>query len=312
MNSSIARHFSAFKNELSGHYGFKPSFVFFDLTLGDGGHTEEALLAGCRVVSLEIDPEAIERAIGFISPQFTPLVIDPETFTGSVPQDFSWIIIRSNFIHLSSLVQKLSLPQIDGLIADLGPSQFQVLSPGRGFSFLLDEPLDMRLDKNLGVTAADLLAVLNEGELADLLALADEPFAKPLARVIVKQRQLSPITTTQQLSALVSRVKKARFPGRIHPATQVFMALRMVVNLERENIRLLLSQIPPLLSPNGLLGVISFHSGEDKLVKDFITEMEAKKILYAINKKPIEPSTKELSISQRTRSAKLRLAKKIT
>ena len=312
MNSSIARHISAFKNELSNHYGFKPGFVFFDLTLGDGGHTEEALLAGCRVVSLEIDSEAIERAIGFISPQFTPLVIDPETFTGSVPRDFSWIIIRSNFTHLSSLVQRLSLPQIDGLIADLGPSQFQVLSPGRGFSFLLDEPLDMRLDKNLGVTAADLLAVLNEGELADLLALADEPFAKPLARVIVKQRQLSPITTTQQLSALVSRVKKARFPGRIHPATQVFMALRMVVNLERENIRLLLSQIPPLLSPDGLLGVISFHSGEDKLVKDFITEMEAKKILYAINKKPIEPSTKELSISQRTRSAKLRLAKKIT
>ncbi len=304
------RHFSAFKNELTALYGFKPGFVFLDLTLGDGGHTEEALLAGCQVVSFDVDSAAIERAIGFLSPRFTPLVIDPETFTGQIPANFSWLIIRSNFTQVTSVVQKLGLPKFDGIMADLGPSQYQVLAPGRGFSFSVDEPLDMRLDKALGVTAADLLAVLNEGELFDLFTLADEPFAKPLARIIVQQRQKNPIKTTKQLADLVSRVKR-HASGKIHPATQVFMALRMVVNLERENIRELMSQVPDLLKKGGLIGVISFHSGEDKLVKEFFTLMETEGRLSAINNKPIEPSDRELLISQRTRSAKLRLAKKI-
>ncbi|KKS94639.1 MAG: Ribosomal RNA small subunit methyltransferase H [Candidatus Collierbacteria bacterium GW2011_GWC2_43_12] len=195
-------------------------------------------------------------------------------------------------------------------MADLGPSQYQVLSPGRGFSFSVDEPLDMRLDKNLGVTAADLLAVLNEGELSDLFDIADEPFAKPLARIIVKQRQITPIVTTKQLSEIVSKVKRFRIQGKIHPATQVFMALRMAVNLERDNIRELIPHLPELLNKGGVVGVISFHSGEDKIIKEYFEEMENKQILRAINKKPIEPSDKELQISQRTRSAKLRLAKK--
>lgn len=309
MNSSIARHFSAFKGELAELYGFKPGYLFLDLTLGDGGHTEEALSAGCRVVSFDVDPEAIQRATEFLSPRYAPLVIHPETFIGSVPDNFSWIIVQSNFIKLSEIARQLSLPKFNGIMVDLGPSQFQVLSPGRGFSFATDEPLDMRLDKNLGVTAADLLAVLNEGELADLFSLADEPFAKPLARIIAKQRQLAPITSTKQLADLVSRVKK-HTTGRIHPATQVFMALRMAVNLERDNLRQLFTQLPDLLEEKGIVGIISFHSGEDKLVKDFIADCETKNLLSAINKKPLEPSAQELQISQRTRSAKLRLAQK--
>ncbi len=309
MTTEIPRHCSAFKNELGSHYGFKPGYIFLDLTLGDGGHTEEALLSGCRVISFDVDTEAIKRAISFVSPRFTPLVIDPETFSGQVPNDFTWLIIQSNFIQAEEVLQKLKLPKVDGLMADLGPSQFQVLSPGRGFSFATDEPLDMRLDKNLGVTAADLLAVLNEGELADLFEIADEPFAKPLARIIAKQRQITPIKTTKQLADMVSRVKR-HTSGKIHPATQVFMALRMAVNLERDNIRQLLSEIPDLLKKGGIAGLISFHSGEDSLIKEFIADMEAKNILSAINKKPIEPSDRELQISQRTRSAKLRLAKK--
>ncbi len=195
-------------------------------------------------------------------------------------------------------------------MADLGPSQYQVLSEGRGFSFSTDEQLDMRLDRSLGVTAADLLIVLNEGELAELFMMADEPFAKPIARIIAKQRQISPITTTKQLADIITRVKKFRSEGHIHPATKIFMALRMAVNLERENIRLLLPQVTDLLKTGGTVGIISFHSGEDKMIKDFIVQSEDAGILSAINKKPIEPSTKELQISQRTRSAKLRLAKK--
>jgi 16S rRNA (cytosine1402-N4)-methyltransferase len=310
MTNIIERHFSAYKGELSKLYGFKKDYLFLDLTLGDGGHTQEALEAGCRVVSFDIDIEAIKRAVDFVPEQFSPMVFESENISLPAPKDFSWIIIRSNFTKVGEIVKTLSLPKFDGIMVDLGPSQFQVLSPDRGFSFAVDEPLDMRLTKDLGVTAADLLAVLNEGELAELFTLGDEPFAKPLARIIAKQRLVNPIKTTKQLADLVYRVKKGR-PGRIHPATQVFMALRMAVNLERENINLLLPQLPLLLKKDGLMGIISFHSGEDKLIKDFINNEEQKGSLSAINEKPIVPSTSELSISPRTRSAKLRIAKKI-
>lgn len=309
MTNTIERHFSAYKGELTKLYGFKKDYLFLDLTLGDGGHTQEALEAGCRVVSFDIDTEAIKRAVSFVPAEFSPLVFESENISLPAPKDFQWIIIRSNFTKVGEIAKKLDLPKFDGIMVDLGPSQFQVLSPDRGFSFATDEPLDMRLTKDLGVTAADLLAVLNEGELADLFTLGDEPFAKPLARVIAKQRQINPIKTTKQLADLVYRVKKGR-PGRIHPATQVFMALRMVVNLERENINLLLPQLPSLLKKDGIMGIISFHSGEDKLVKDFFNSEEAKGEISAINEKPIVPSSSELLISARTRSAKLRLAKK--
>ncbi len=310
MMKIIDRHFPAYKGELKDLYGFKPGFLFLDLTLGDGGHTQEALEAGCRVVSFDIDSEAIKRATGFIK-EFTPAIYDEDNLSIDIPSDFHWLIIRSNFTGIDDISKKLSLPKFDGIMADLGPSQFQVLSEGRGFSFSSDEPLDMRLNQKLGVTAADLLAVLNEGELRDLFSLSDEPFARPIARIIAKQRLISPIKTTKQLSDIISKIKGFRTEGRIHPATKVFMALRMAVNLERENIRVLLPQLPGLLNDGGILGVISFHSGEDKLVKDFIVDFETQGILSAINQKPIEPSIKELTISQRTRSAKLRLAKKI-
>lgn len=309
MTNTIERHFPAFKGELKKLYGFKPGFLFLDLTLGDGGHTEEALKAGCRVVSFDIDPEAIGRATGYLR-NYSPVIIDCEDPKAIIPQDFTWIVIKSNFIKVSEVCHSLSLAGFDGVMADLGPSQFQVLSEGRGFSFSVDEPLDMRMNRSLGVTAADLLTVLNEGELVELFSLADEAFAKPIARIIAKQRQISPIVTTKQLSDLIIRIKKFRTEGRIHPATKVFMALRMAVNLERENIRLVLPQLAELLKKGGVVGIISFHSGEDKMVKDFISDSEEKGILSAINKKPIEPSIQELSISQRTRSAKLRLAKK--
>jgi len=309
MTNKIERHFSAYKGELGKLYDFKKGYLFLDLTLGDGGHTQEALEAGCRVVSFDIDTDAIERAVSFVPAKYSPLVFESDNVTSPAPKDFQWIIVRSNFTKVGEIAKALELPQFDGIMVDLGPSQFQVLSPDRGFSFSTDEPLDMRLTKDLGVTAADLLAVLNEGELAELFTLGDEPFAKPLARIIAKQRLENPIKTTKQLADLVYRVKKGR-PGRTHPATQVFMALRMVVNLERENINLLLPQLPLLLKKDGLMGVISFHSGEDKLIKDFIKTEEEKGNISAINDKPIVPSQSELLISPRTRSAKLRIAKK--
>lgn len=305
--TSPARHFSAFKGELVNLLELKPGKIFYDLTLGDGGHTQEALEAGCTVISMDVDPEAIKRASSFIS-GYTPVILGPDT--KEIPKDHPWLVINDNFSRITEWVNQCRLPLADAIMVDLGPSQYQVLSPERGFSFLTDEPLDMRLDKDLGVTAADLINALNEGELSSLFAeLGDEPFAKPIARAIVKIRQHTRISTTKQLADLVSRVKKVR-SAKIHPATQVFMALRMAVNLEREVIRELLPQLPSLLSSGGILGIISFHSGEDRLVKDFIRDAEEKNLLSAINKKPLTPSQDELKISMRTRSAKLRLARK--
>ena len=305
--TNTPRHFSAFRGEIAKLFELTPGKVFYDLTLGDGGHTQEALEAGCRVISFDVDPEAVVRATSFIT-NLTPEIVTSQT--NEINPDFKWLIINDNFVKITEYVNKLKLPLADGIMVDLGPSQFQVLSPERGFSFLSEEPLDMRLTKDLGVTAADLINALNEGELASLLQLGDEPFARPLARAIVKVRQQSRITTTKQLSDLILRVKGSR-QGKVHPATKTFMALRMAVNLEREVIQELLPQLPSLLNPEGIVGVISFHSGEDKLVKDFMKDSVENNLLSAINKKPLTPSQEELKISTRTRSAKLRLARKI-
>jgi len=302
--TNIPRHISAFRGEIAKLFDLSQGKIFYDLTLGDGGHTQEALEAHCRVVSVDIDPEAIKRAVSFVP--FTPVFVEIES--QKIPSDFQWLIINDSFVNIHKWMDKLHLPKADALIADLGPSQFQILSPERGFSFDADTPLDMRLTSNLGVTAANLVNALNEGELAQLFSLADEPFALPVSRAIVRSRERSPILTAKNLSDLISRVKGGRI-GKIHPATQIFMALRMAVNLEREAIRDLLPQLPSLMNPGGVLGIISFHSGEDRLVKSFFKEAERENKIRAITQKPLTPPQSELKISQRTRSAKLRLAK---
>ncbi len=309
MISTIERHFSAYKGELNKHYQFKTGFRFLDLTLGDGGHTEEALRAGCKVVSFDIDKESIERATGFVK-DFQPLIIeDYQSYDQKIDPLQPWIVINTNFVNCLETITVLGLQKFDGIMVDLGPSQYQVLSADRGFSFNSESELDMRLNKDLGVTAKDLVNALNEGELRDMFELGDEPFGKAIARVIVAQRKIKPITTGKQLADLVSRVKH-KVHSATHSATQVFMTLRMVVNLERENIKLLLPTLPELLNAGGVMGIITFHSVEDRLVKEEIAFLEEKNTVSVINKKPIEPSIDELKISPRTRSAKLRLAKK--
>lgn len=312
MTTQIERHFSAYKGELNKHYNFSSGYRFLDLTLGDAGHTQEALDAGCQVVSFDVDQESISRSVRFLAEKYTPIIITEGDFKNIDKDNIAkspWIIINSNFVDASSIIKELNLPAFDGIMIDLGPSQYQVLSPERGFSFNSEAILDMRLDKNLSVLAKDLVNGLNEGELRDLFILGDEPFAKPIARVIAQQRKVSPITTCKQLADIISRVK-GRHKTSIHPATQVFMTLRMAVNLERESIQKIISSIPSLLKSNGVAGIISFHSTEDRLVKEELEKLESQNLVSAINKKPIEPSIEELKISNRTRSAKLRLVKK--
>lgn len=306
MINSIPRHQSAFAGRICQLLHLSPGDYFLDLTLGDGGHTQEALEAGIKVVSLDVDPESIQRATSFIPDKFSPLIVNPQQEIKSLPE-FDWLIINSNMRDISSLAENLHLPLFNAIMADLGPSQYQILSPRRGFSFQTDQPLDMRLDPQLQVTAADLLRALGKKELVKLFSLVDEPETHRLASTIVETRKTSPIQTTQQLVDLVYRTKKQK--TSVHPATKVFMALRMAVNLERDVIRQTLPQLPGLLAPQGFLGLISFHSGEDRLLKDF-SRQAADYSLRVTSKKPLIPDSQELKINPRVRSAKLRILQK--
>ena len=306
---SFIRHIPAFAGQISTLYHLKPGDLFLDLTLGDGGHSQEALEAGARVVSLDVDLESIDRATNFLSSKFSPIIVRPEMKT-EIPTDFKWLIVYANFKNIGKLKEELNLPLFNGIIADLGTSQYQLLSPERGFSFNLPGPLDMRLDARLGVSASDLINVLSGSELEQLLRLVDEYQARPIVKAIVTARKIAPITTTDQLSRIVAGAKRVS-STRINPATKTFMALRMAVNLERESLQEMLSAIPDLLLAGGTMGIISFHSGEDRLVKHLIKEKAKAGILRVINVKPLKPTPNELHTNPKVRSAKLRLASRI-
>lgn len=306
---SFIRHIPAFAGQISTFYQLKPEDLFLDLTLGDGGHSQEALEAGARVVSLDVDLDSINRATNFLSGKFSPIIVSPEMKT-EIPADFKWLIIHANFRDIGKLREDLNLPSFNGIIADLGTSQYQLVSPERGFSFNLPGPLDMRLDTRLGVSAADLINVLNQSELEQLLRLVDEYQARSIVRAIITTRKIAPITTTDQLSRIVASAKRTS-STRINPATKTFMALRMAVNLERESLQEMLSALPNLLLTGGTMGIISFHSGEDRLVKHFLKEKSKAGILRVINVKPLKPTPNELQTNPKVRSAKLRLAQKV-
>lgn len=306
---SFIRHMPAFAGQIVSLFHLSPGDLFLDLTLGDGGHTEEALSAGARVVSLDVDLESITRATNFLSGKYNPIIYKRE-MNSEIPPDFKWLIIHSNFKEIGALKKDLKLPDFNGIIADLGTSQYQLATPERGFSFNLDGPLDMRLDKRLGVSAADLVNALGESELEELLRLVDEYQAKTIAKAIVNARKKSLIKTTNQLSQIVATAKRMT-GSKLNPATKTFMALRMAVNLEREAIEEMLLATPSLLAKGGILGVISFHSGEDRLVKHFIKKAKKENLLRVINVKPLKPNINEIQGNPKIRSAKLRLAAKI-
>ena len=303
------RHVPAFAGQIQDLFQLQPGDLFLDLTLGDGGHTQEALDAGARVVSFDVDEEAISRATNFLSAKSTPVIVRPEMAV-AVPTDFKWLIVHSNFAKVAEVAAKLRLPLFTAILADLGTSQYQLAEASRGFSFAKEGPLDMRLDRRLGLSAADLVNALSERELEHLLLLADEYQARSIARAIVGARKITPLKTTGQLAKIVSEVKKTK-AARINPATKTFMALRLAVNLEREALRDMLIASPNLLTRGGILGVISFHSGEDRLVKHFLKQKKKAGVLRLINVKPLKPNEKELQNNPKVRSAKLRLAQKI-
>lgn len=272
-----------------------PDSLVIDCTFGRGGHTRSFLDTGAIVIALDVDHEAED----FAHHHFQAELKSKQLF-----------FFRKNFTELESTVHQLGqqhpLAQISTIFYDFGTSSNQLLSAERGFSFQDDGPLDMRMDTRLSVTATDLLAVVPENQLADLFFYeGGEPYAKKIARTIKKKL---PITQTSQLVSIISSIKGRK--GKLHPATQVFQALRIAVNTELSNITTSLPQALSLLKPGGKLITIAFHEGEDALVKHFFVDAAQQNHGIRITKKPLTPSEKEKKENPRSRSAKLRIFEK--
>jgi 16S rRNA (cytosine1402-N4)-methyltransferase len=290
--------------------------IAVDGTLGGGGVTAallERVGRSGRVLAIDRDPAAIERA--------------RRRFAGIA--DDRLVLVHGNFTALPRIAADHGIAGVDSLCLDLGTSSEQLGDPGRGFSFRLDGPLDMRMDPSEPVaTASD---IVNEWEEVDLAALVrsygEERFASAIARAIVRARRRSPITTTAQLRSLVEDAVPRRYwPRRIHPATRTFQALRIEVNQELESLREGLQAAITLLRPGGRLGVISFHSLEDTLVKNALHVAAQNCLcppqqpnctcvhrasLLLLTRKAIRPSPTEVEENPRARSARLRVAEKL-
>ena len=282
--------------------------VIIDGTLGGGGHSRALLERGCKVIGLDQDPEALAAAT-------RELAVFGDNF---VPR-------RANFAEVASVARELAPDGVDGLLLDLGVSSHQFDSAERGFSLQADGPLDMRMNPDGPLTAADIVNTWGEEELADLFfELGEERKSRAVARALVKRRAERPFETTLDLAEVVAGV--VRKSGKIHPATRVFQALRLRVNAELEVLRKALAAAPALLRPGGRLVVISFHSLEDRIVKHFLREHGEPEIdrpewpaprpnpdyaFEVLTRRPVTAGERELASNPRARSAKLRVAKKI-
>jgi 16S rRNA (cytosine1402-N4)-methyltransferase len=271
--------------------------LFVDCTVGLGGHARALLEAGAtRLIGLDRDPDALARARDTLAP-----------WTDRVD------LIHADYRALEDVLDRLQIAQVDGTLADLGVSSMQFDEPGRGFSFQRDEPLDMRMDRTGGDTAADLVARSTERELADaIFQYGEERFSRRIARAIAAARKEARIDTTGRLAAIVRRAIPRRGPMRIDPATRTFQALRIWVNSELEGLDRFVETAARRLRAGARLVVITFHSLEDRIVKHTLRALQQRDgIVQVLTKKPIVPSDEEVARNPRSRSAKLRAAERL-
>jgi 16S rRNA (cytosine1402-N4)-methyltransferase len=271
-----------------------------DCTLGAGGHSAaflQRVAPGGRVVCFDVDPEAIAIARARL---------EPLAAGTNARLDF----VRANFSEIGPRLNELQVTP-DVIFADLGVSSMQFDRPERGFSFRYDQPLDMRMDPALPKTAADILREYSQEDLANVIyLLGEERQSRKIARAIVNQRERSkPVETTGELEELVRRALRVRGHRRVHPATKTFQALRLEVNRELESLKALLEAAPELLAPGGRLGIITFHSLEDREVKQRFKAL-ATTGRYQMTVKFVRPSEEEVALNPRSRSAKLRVIEK--
>lgn len=308
-------HVSVLYSEVLAGLDLRPAGCYIDGTLGAGGHAA-GILAGApqgRLLGLDRDPHALALSEERLRPYGDRVTL-----------------VQSSFAEIEAVVDRLNFGPVDGIVLDLGVSSMQLDDPERGFSFLRDGPLDMRLDPAAAVTAADVVNHYPVDELADLIyRYGEEPASRAIARAIVDAR---PLRTTGQLAEVVAaamaaairRPRRAR-RGQVHPATRTFQAIRIAVNRELESLERGLAGAVNVLRPGGRLAVIAFHSLEDRIVKQFFAQESRDCIcppetmvctcghrarLEPLTRKPIRPTETEVTGNPRSRSARLRIAVK--
>jgi 16S rRNA (cytosine1402-N4)-methyltransferase len=287
--------------------------TYIDATVGLGGHSLEIakrLGAPGHLIGLDKDPKALEIARTVLGR--SSLVVGQEQ-----DQQLDWPTVElrhGSFADLANDERRTTKGKIDGILADIGVSSLQFGDPARGFSFQAEGPLDMRMNPMSELTAEQVVNQFDERELADLIyEFGEERRSRRIARAIVRSR---PILTTAQLAAVISTAARPMKLGRhkydrIHPATRTFQALRIFVNRELDDLRKLLEAAPQLLKPGGRLVVISFHSLEDRIVKDAMREGMKQGQYKLLTKKPVTASEEEIDRNPRARSAKMRVAERV-
>jgi 16S rRNA (cytosine1402-N4)-methyltransferase len=308
VNQSLV-HATVLLNEAVDALQVKTDGIYVDGTFGRGGHSRlilSKLGASGSLIAFDKDPMAIAA--------------------GQAIQDARFHMVHSGFEHLSEKLRELGVGKVDGVLLDLGVSSPQLDDAQRGFSFRFDAPLDMRMDTSRGRTAAEWLAVADEGELTEVIRdYGEERFARQVARAIVAARQECAIDTTKQLADIVGKTVHTREPGK-NPATRTFQAIRIHINRELEELENVLPQCVDVLKTGGRMSVISFHSLEDRMVKQFMRDMAQGDKLpknvpiraadipqgkVRLVGKPIYASEQELVANPRARSAVLRIAERL-
>jgi 16S rRNA (cytosine1402-N4)-methyltransferase len=303
----LIRHVTVLLQETIDSLNVKAGGRYIDGTLGGGGHTAEILKRApdSQMLVLDADPSALERAAGRL------------TAFGSRIK-----FANRNFADLIEIARAQNFTEVDGIVLDLGLSSDQMDDAQRGFGFMAGGPLDMRFDPTSGESAAELVNTLDQDELADLIyRYGEEPASRKIARSIIAAR---PIHSAEQLGAVIEKAIGRK--GRLHPATLTFQALRIAVNDELGSLMKVLPQAVELLKSGGRLAIISFHSLEDRIVKEYFRSasqvylpraddplgiVRREPVLKVITRKPIVPTVEEVEANSRSRSAKLRVAEKV-
>lgn len=310
--SAPNRHVPVMMEQVVELLDCKPGGIYVDGTLGGGGYSRAILERGASVVvGMDWDAEAIERAHQGLGDYGQRLILE-----------------RSDFADVRRVLSKHGIPEVDGVVVDLGLSSFQLDDAQRGFSFLREGPLDMRMNQGLPQTAADLVNTLPEKELADVIyRYGEERLSRKIARAIVAARLKGRIDTTLELAELIRRaVPYTRDSLRIHPATRTFQALRIAVNRELDSLERFLPEAFDVLKPGGRLCAVAFHSLEDRIVKETfrnwarkcrcpserpVCECEGRPLVRLLTRKALRPGADEVGHNPRARSARLRAAQKL-
>jgi 16S rRNA (cytosine1402-N4)-methyltransferase len=309
MNPAGQRHIPVLGREAVELLGPRDGGVYVDATFGAGGYSEAILnTGGTRVIGIDRDRTAVAGGFDLVDRSGGRLTL-----------------VEDRFSNLAEICAAQGVSQVDGVVMDVGVSSMQLDEAGRGFSFRLGGPLDMRMGQD-GPTAADVIAKASEADLANIIYIfGEERHSRAVARAIVAARKQTPVVTTGALADIVAKVVRSK-PGEIHPATRTFQGLRIFVNGELDELHLALAASERVLKPGGRLVVVSFHSLEDRIVKNFLVERaragggsrhlpelaQQPPSFSILTKRPVTAGETELSANPRSRSAKLRAAERTT